>query len=1247
MASGQLVAADVDLGDTVVFTGSANGALGAFAIDAAGAWTYTLNTAAAQSLAAGQTTTEVFTTTATDSFGATVTQDVTLTITGTNDAPVLTNYVGAGYVGGASGQLTATDVDAGDVAVWSATGGLYGSFAVDANGAFVYTLDMNDPDYQLLAAGQTALEDVIVTVSDGHGGQSQYALPFEVTGVGPAPTVTGATTGAVKEDGTLAASGQLTASTAALFSGNAVGSYGSFGITDSGAWSYALNNAAVQGLAAGQVVTETFTTTATDGLGRLVTTPVTVTITGTNDAPVVSGNRHGAVMENGPATVSGQLVAADVDAGAVVTWSLSAGAPVPANPLLYLVSGTNGQLSAFNPVTHTTTALGGAPGFGTNAAGYDEATDTIWALRTNANVLVQYSTTGAVLGQYALPPGIVGAGSIAASFGPDGLMHVLNGNQMQAIDVHSQTLVSTQTITGAPSSLMDIAYNPITNSYLGISNGRLYSINATSGAATSVASPTVTDANALACDGSGHLYALLNGSAVYQINPLSGAATAVSAPLGLGAGDAAMSIDGAVAAVPGNGTYGALAIDPATGQWAYTLDNTRPATQSLAVGQTATDTITVIATDDKGAAVPVQVVITITGTNDAPVLTGAQPALAGNLTEGVAQVITGQVTANDPDLGDVLTFTTNGNGTYGSLAMNPTTGVWSYAAAHNSAAVNALGAGQVVSDSFAVTVSDGHGGSVLRNLVFRITGTNDAPIVTGTTTGAVSGTQTNASGALSISDAEGNATTITIPQGPTYGSFAIDANGAWTYALNTGSAAYLGLALGSVVTDTATVQVSDGHGGVVNRSVSIAVTGPTAPPAPYAIHPFSPMPGQNNVLQATASGYIVNGAAVTAAQPISDIFASAPSHSLMDSTTFAGNFSGAAWNNPVLHYIGGNAGDSLTLFNAKGLGLDVAMGGGNDTTYLSLGQFADVVNLNGGAGGDLLYLVSNGQVAVQNAVIDFSQFQAGQISINGVATQVSGYETLFYSGSKNTIIGTDLADSFADMGAGTYHMGAGNDAISVYNTNFQATPSTYDMGDGDDQVIFQYGMQISSGTAVDGGAGINSVTFNGVSVMHTAGAGAVTLGGATVSLANIERVTINGDAGDSDIQGTGFNDLINGGAGNDIMLDGLAGNDTLIGGLGNDRVMLGGDGSDRFIFRAGDGSDTVVAMDTATGASHDVIEFSGLVDAAGVAVNSFASLMTHMTVGAGTALFDFGGGNRVVLEAVDVATLTADDFLFS
>lgn len=90
-----------------------------------------------------------------------------------------------------------------------------------------------------------------------------------------------------------------------------------------------------------------------------------------------------------------------------------------------------------------------------------------------------------------------------------------------------------------------------------------------------------------------------------------------------------------------------------------------------------------------------------------------------------------------------------------------------------------------------------------------------------------------------------------------------------------------------------------------------------------------------------------------------------------------------------------------------------------------------------------------------------------------------------------------------------------------------------------------------------------------------------------------------------------------------------------------------GAGSDRFIFNMGDGSDTIAAIDSASRPSHDVIEFHGIVDAGGAAVNSFAALMAHLTAGAGTAVFDFAGGNRVVLETVDTATLTTDDFLFS
>ena len=52
-------------------------------------WTFTLddNDPILQSLAAGQTITQVYTVTVMDNNGGTVTQDVTITITGTNDAP--------------------------------------------------------------------------------------------------------------------------------------------------------------------------------------------------------------------------------------------------------------------------------------------------------------------------------------------------------------------------------------------------------------------------------------------------------------------------------------------------------------------------------------------------------------------------------------------------------------------------------------------------------------------------------------------------------------------------------------------------------------------------------------------------------------------------------------------------------------------------------------------------------------------------------------------------------------------------------------------------------------------------------------------------------------------------------------------------------------------------------------------------------------------------------------------------------
>ena len=74
-------------------------------------WSFTLadNNSVLQSLAEGQTITQVYTVTVTDNNGAPVSQDVTVTITGTNDAPVITSDAAA-----ASGAVT-EDVNLQDV----------------------------------------------------------------------------------------------------------------------------------------------------------------------------------------------------------------------------------------------------------------------------------------------------------------------------------------------------------------------------------------------------------------------------------------------------------------------------------------------------------------------------------------------------------------------------------------------------------------------------------------------------------------------------------------------------------------------------------------------------------------------------------------------------------------------------------------------------------------------------------------------------------------------------------------------------------------------------------------------------------------------------------------------------------------------------------------------------------------------------------------------------------------------------
>src|SRR5436853_143465 len=73
--------------------------------------------------------------------------------------------------------------------------------------------------------------------------------------------------------------------------------YGSFTLAADGNWTYTASDsqAAIQQLGADQSINDSFTAVASDGTASQL---VTVTITGTNDVPVIGGVSSGAVSED-------------------------------------------------------------------------------------------------------------------------------------------------------------------------------------------------------------------------------------------------------------------------------------------------------------------------------------------------------------------------------------------------------------------------------------------------------------------------------------------------------------------------------------------------------------------------------------------------------------------------------------------------------------------------------------------------------------------------------------------------------------------------------------------------------------------------------------------------------------------------------------------------------------------------------------------------------------------------------------
>ncbi|MDD9232064.1 VCBS domain-containing protein [Aeromonas hydrophila] len=328
--TGTLSVTDVDGADEAKFlagngTPSA-GALGSLSITEGGAWSYNVDNSKVQYLGEGETKVETFVVKSVDGTEHTV----TITITGVNDAAVITGSDTGAVTEDEStplltetGTLSVTDVDGADEAKFLAgngtpSAGALGSLTIDADGNWTYNVANGDVQY--LGEGETKVETFTVASVDG----TTHTVTITITGVNDSAVIGGTDSGAVTEDetkptltetGTLSVTDVDGADEAKFLAGNgtpSAGALGSLSITEGGAWSYNVDNSKVQYLGEGETKVETFVVKSVDGTEHTVT----ITITGVNDAAVITGSDTGAVTEDESTpllTETGTLSVTDVD----------------------------------------------------------------------------------------------------------------------------------------------------------------------------------------------------------------------------------------------------------------------------------------------------------------------------------------------------------------------------------------------------------------------------------------------------------------------------------------------------------------------------------------------------------------------------------------------------------------------------------------------------------------------------------------------------------------------------------------------------------------------------------------------------------------------------------------------------------------------------------------------------------------------------------------------------------------------
>ena len=736
---------------------SISGLYGTIKIGTDGSYSYVVDDTnnTVQALDETQTLDDSFTVTISDGAGGSVEQVLVVTINGTNDKPTssgtLTNsdaresgvdvsgVVDAVVATGGSDALFAnlTDVDdviaafsvaqakettAGTLASVSGTeavngtsiSGLYGTIKIGTDGSYSYVVDDTNNTVQALDETQTLDDSFTVTISDGAGGSVEQVLVVTINGTNDAPTSSGTLTNSdARESGvdvsgvvdavvatggsdalfanltdvddviaafSVAQAKETTAGTLASVSGTEAvngtsisGLYGTIKIGTDGSYSYVVDdtNNTVQALDETQTLDDSFTVTISDGAGGSVEQVLVVTINGTNDAPTSSGTlRNFDARELGVFDVSG----------------------IVDPPEFFATGGSDALFANLTDVDDVIAAFSVAQ-----------------AKETTAGTLASVSGTEAVNGTSI--SGLYGTIKIGTDGSYSYVVDDMN-NTVQALD-ETQTLDDSFTVTisdGAGGSVEQVL---------------VVTINGTNDAPTSSGTLTNSDARESGVDVSGVVDAVVatGGSDALFAN-LTDVDDVIAA---FSVAQAKETTAGTLASVSGteavNGTsisglYGTIKIGT-DGSYSYVVDDTNNTVQALDETQTLDDSFTVTISDGAGGSVEQVLVVTINGTNDAPIVANKLIDQSTNEDELFSYIFPLN-TFNDFDSSDTLSYsaTTADDGSLSETWLSFDNSTRTFSGTPNNADVGNLNIQLVANDGVS---------NVYDEFLIEVVNTNDDP----------------------------------------------------------------------------------------------------------------------------------------------------------------------------------------------------------------------------------------------------------------------------------------------------------------------------------------------------------------------------------------------------------------------------------------------------------------------------------------------------------------------------------------